>query len=183
MNPLYQEGWRFAPGCVVRAFSLVEVVIAVGLFALGITVMLALLPMLVRQGQESSDRLIAQRLPDAVQAELKRLAAGGFDALAGEAPVMGSPLDNGLALVATHDGARLQSRTYLPPTSGRIAEEEQYFLVECWQFPDGVLRYDGAQSSLALCVRVSWPYRVPGAPGPTALAARHDLMFTVSLNR
>ena len=137
----------------------------------------------MRQGTESSDRLVAQRLPDAVQVELNRLALAGFDALAAETPVMGTPLNNGLAFVETHDGARLQSLSYRPPATGRIADDEQYFLVECWRFPDGALRYDGAQSSLALAVRVSWPYRVPGASAPTAPASRHDLMFTVSINR
>jgi len=166
-----------------RGFSLIEVVIAVGIFAIGIAVVLALLPSLVRQGAESGDRLVAQRLPDAVQAELSRLSAAGFDALAAEAPVMGTPLDNGLVLVASRDGARVQSRDYRPPASGRLADTDQYFLVECWRFPDGALRYDGAQSSLALAVRVSWPYRVPGTLAPTAPAARYDLMFTVSLNR
>lgn len=166
-----------------RAFSLIEVVIAVGIFAIGITVVLALLPSLVRQGTESGDRLVAQRLPDAVHAELQRLSLAGFDALAAQTPVMGTPLDHGLALVAARDGVRLHSRDYRAPLSGRIADNDQYFLVECWRFPDGALRYDGAQSTLALTVRVSWPYRVPGAAAPTDPASRHDLMFTVSLNR
>lgn len=167
----------------VRAFSLIEVIVAVALFVASVTVILALLPALTRRGAENADRLVAQRLPDAVRVELGRLAASGFDGLAAQAPVMGAPPAEGLALVASHDGARVQSRDFLAPASGRIADRDQYFLIECWRFADGPLRYDGAQSSLALCVRVSWPYRQPGAATPTPEAARQEFTFVTSLNR
>lgn len=166
-----------------RAFSLVEVIIAVGLFALAVTAVLGLLPPLTRQAAETADRLAAQRLPDAVKVELGRLAAGSFDGLAAQLPMMGTPLGNGLPLVATRDGSRLQARDFRPPTSGRIAEAGEYFLVECWRFPAGTLAYDPAQSALAVLVRVSWPYRQPGAAAPVAATARHELVFTVALNR
>lgn len=174
-SPGLRRGW---PG-----FSLIEVIIAVALFAASVTVILALLPGLTRRGAENADRLVAQRLPDAVRVELTRLAAPGFDALAAQAPLMGTPPANGLALVATHDGARVQSRDYQAPANGRIAEGDQYFLVECWRFASGPLQYDGAQSSLALCVRVTWPYRQPGVSAPIPESARHEFTFTTSLNR
>jgi prepilin-type N-terminal cleavage/methylation domain-containing protein len=166
-----------------HAFSLIEVIVAVAVFAVSITVILALLPALTGRGVETADRLVAARLPDALQAELTRLAAPGFDALAGQAPVMGTPLDNGLAFVATRDGARLHSRDYLAPASGRIESAGQYFLIECWRFADGPLRFDAPQSSLALSVRVSWPYRLPGTAAPTPADSRHELTFTAALNR
>lgn len=164
-------------------FSLIEVIVAVALFAGAVVTILALLPGLTARGTETNDRLIAQQLPDALQAELRRLAAPGFDALAARAPVMGMPPMNGLAFVATRDGARLQARDYLPPSSGRMAESEQYFLVECWRFPEGALQFDAAQSNLALAVRVSWPHRQPGSTAPVAAELRHELMFTMSVNR
>jgi len=167
-----------------RAFSLIEVIVAVAVFAISITVILALLPALTGRGIETADRLIAARLPDALQAELVRLAASGFDALAGQAPVMSTPLnDHGLAFVATRDGARLHSAEYLLPATGRIEEAEQYFLVECWRFPDGPLQFDASQSSLTLAVRVSWPYRLPGSSTPTSPESRHEVMFTAGVNR
>jgi hypothetical protein len=167
----------------VRAFSLVEVIIAVGLFAASVTAVIALLPAVTRQGAVTTDTLAAQRLPDALKVELSRLASSGFDALAGQVPVMTQPFGAGLAFVATRDGARLHSRDYLPPAGGRIPEAEQYFLVECGRFPDEPLRYEGQKHSLALAVRVSWPYRVSGSAVPTTESSRTQVAFTVSLTR
>ncbi len=167
----------------VHAFSLVEVIIAVGLFAASITVVIALLPALARQCVVITDTLAAERLPDALKIELSRLAVSGFDALASQASVMNGPSGNGLAFVATRDAARLHARDYLPPTVGRIPDEEQYFLVECGRFPDEPLRYDAQKHFLAFTARVSWPYRLPGLSAPTAEATRTQVVFTVSLTR
>jgi len=174
-SPGLRRGWsvlcRLSSG-----FSLIEVLVAVALFAASVTVILALLPGLTRQAVETADRLAAQRLPDAVRVELARLAASDLDSLAAQVPVMSAALSDGLALVATRNGLRVHSRDYQPPVAGLISPEDQYFLVECWRFPDGPLRYDGAQPSLALCVRVSWPASIPAA-------ARHEFIFSTSLNR
>jgi len=168
-----------------RGFSLVEVVIAVGIFALAVTALLALLPSLARQSSDSADSLTAQRLPDAIRVELRRLAiSGGFDALANAIPVMSAPLQDGLALVATRDGARLHSLAYLPPAEAeQIPSAAQYFLVELWRFNQPPLSYDPAGATLALHARVSWPYRNPGSAAPTPLADRQQITFTVSLTR
>ena len=166
-----------------RAFSLIEVIIAVALFATSVIVIIALLPSLARQSAESMDLLAAQRLPDALKVELTRLAASNYDGLAGEIPVMPAPLTGGLAFVADREAARLQSRDYLMPTSGQLIGSEQYFLVECWRFPDEPLRFDNQKGFLALAVRVSWPYRLPGTSAPTAESARSQFMLTVALNR
>jgi len=168
----------------VRAFSLVEVIVAVGLFAASVTVVISLLPAVTRQGAVTTDSLAAERLPDALKVELSRLvASGGFDALAEQVPVMSPMFASGLAFVAVRDGSRLHVRDYLPPAVGQIAEAEQYFLVECARFSDEPLRYDGQKHFLAVAVRVSWPYRLPGSSAPTAETARTQVAFTVSLTR
>jgi hypothetical protein len=166
-----------------RAFSLIEVITAVALFATSVTVIIALLPSLARQSGESMDLLAAQRLPDALKVELTRLAAANFDSLAGEVPVMPAPLAGGLAFVADRDAARLQSRDYLAPAAGQLTESEQYFLVECWRFPEEPLRFDNQKGFLALAVRISWPYRLPGSSASTAESVRSQFMLTVALNR
>ena len=166
-----------------HAFSLIEVIIAVALFAASVTVVIAMLPALTRSGAITRDTLAAQRLPDALKVELSRLAASGFDALAGQTPVLSSASGNGLTFVASRDGARLHARDYLPPATGQIPDEEQYFLVECWRFPDEPLRFDAQKHFLALVVRVSWPYRLPGSTAPSAEAGRTRVTFTVSLGR
>lgn len=171
------------PPAFNHAFSLIEVIIAVGLFAASVSVIIALLPALARQGGAAADALAAQRLPDALQGELARLHAAGFESLADQNPIMNGPLTGGLAFVADREAARLHSRDYLPPVAGLLPEGEQYFLVECWRFPDEPLRFDVQKGSLALAVRVSWPYRLPGSSTATEISARTQFMFTVALNR
>lgn len=166
-----------------RAFSLIEVIVAVAVFAGAVAVMLALLPGLAQRGTEASDRLTAQRLPDALQVELKRLAAPGIEALAAQTPLLGAAPVDGLAFVASRHGTRLQLRDAPAPGAGVMPESEQYFLVECWRFPEGPLRFDPATGALALVVRASWPYRTPGSSTPTAPEARHELMFVMGVNR
>ena len=161
-------------GKSVRAFSLIEVVIAVALFASTVTVILALLPGLSRQGTETADRLAAQRLPDAIKLELTRLAAHGFDALAAQIPVMNTPLADGLPLVATRNGAGIAGRDAAPTT---VAEEERFYGIECWRFPAPPLGYEAGDQTLVLLVRVSWPY-------PAAVTeASAEFTFVTSINR
>lgn len=168
-----------------RAFSLIEVIIAVGVFAVAVVVILALLPPLSRQAADSADALVAQSLPDSVRVELSRLAAsGGFDALANRLPEMSAPLFDGLSMMAARDARRLYSPDYLPPpVAGQLPQAERYFLVEVWRFNQPPLRFDPAAAVLAVYVRVSWPYQNPGATTPAPLSARSQLTFTVSLNR
>jgi len=172
-------------GRAFRAFSLIEVIIAVGVFAVAVVVILALLPSMSRQAMDSADTLVAQSFPDSVRAELSRLAAnGGFDALADRLPVMAAPLVDGLSLVAARDARRLYSPDYLPPpVAVQLPPAEQYFFVEVWRFSQPPLRHDPTSAVLAAYVRVSWPYQIPGATGSTPLSARSQLTFTVALNR
>lgn len=173
------SGWRAA----FYAFTLVEVIIAVGVFAASVTVVVALLPALARQSGEATSSLAAQSLPGALQTELLRQAALGFDALGGQVPVMNGPLESGLAFVADRDATRLHSRDYLQPAVGVLPAVEQYFLIECWRFPNDPLRFDSQKGFLALAVRVSWPYRLAGSSAPSDPTTRSHLLFTVVLNR
>lgn len=164
-----------------RGFTLLEVIIAVGLFATSVVVVISLLPGLTRQSTITTDTLAALRLPDALHVELVRLATPDYDTLAAQIPLMNPSSEAGFALVATRDAARLHSQDYLPPTSTVIPDDEQYFLVECWRFADEPLRYTGRNDCLTLAVQVTWPYRLPGAPSPVPEAARTHIMFTVAL--
>lgn len=162
-------------------FSLIEVILAVGIFALTVPTTLALLAALGRQGAMSAEVRVAQRLPGSVQLELARLAKADFESLAAATPVMTSTPEPGLALVATRDGSRLHSSAYLPPESA-LAVADQYFLIECWRFGEGPLQFDTEKAYLALYVRASWPYRLAdGTAGDSQ--ARSATTFTVVLNR
>lgn len=162
-----------------RGFSLVEVVIAVGIFTASVVVALSLLPSLLEQSSDSTDRLVAQRLTDAMRIELDRQAlAIGFDSLATTIPVMSAPLENGWPLVVTADGLRIE-----PADSGGIANDDRYFLVELWRFPQPPLSYDPASAVLPLYVRISWPYRLPGFATATGAGDRKQLTATLALDR
>jgi type II secretory pathway pseudopilin PulG len=168
-----------------KAFSLVEVIIAVGIFATAVVVTLGMLPALTRQSIESADTLVAQRLAGSIRVEARRIAtSGGFDALATAIPVMAAPLVNGLELVADREGARLHAANYQQPESSRqIPDSECYFLIELWRYSQGALLYDSNGAVLPMYVRVSWPYRVPGSATPTPPAERQQLTFAVSITR
>jgi len=163
-------------------FTLLEVIIAVGLFVSAVSVIIALIAGLTRQGTDSNDALAAQRLPEPLKVELARLALTGLDGLADRVPVMAMPLAGGLAFAASRDSVRVDSLEFLA-VADPIPADEQYYLVECWKFPTEPLRFDGQKAFLALYVRVSWPFRLPGAGAATAPADRSQFTFTLSLNR
>jgi len=163
----------------MRAFSLVEVVIAVGVFAVAVTGILALLPTLTRQNLETADQAVALRLPAALEVELGRMVeTSGFDSIALSIPVLNSPLQTGMECVATHDGSALASAA-----TAAIPDGERYFLLEIWRFDHAPLAYDPADAVLAVYVRVSWPYRVPGAAEPTGNQTRNEIGWTLAINR
>ncbi len=171
------------PANRARSFSLVEVIIAAGIFAAAVTGVIALLPALARQSGESVQSLAAQRLPDLLRSELTRLGAPGVDALAGEIPLMPATLSDGFPLVANRDATRLHSRDFLPPAAHQLAWDDQFFLVECWQFPDEPLAFNPTKGCLVLLVRVSWPHRLPGASAAVPAESRQEFLFTAALNR
>lgn len=153
----------------VRAFSLVEVIIAVGIFSVAIATVLALLPATTKQAASSRDTQTAARLPDAVKLELQRLVPfAGYAAFAGR------------NLVAARDGTNVRAE---PAANDNV---EQYFLVEAKPFPAGTpLAYNAANPILPLTVTVSWPYRPQGPPGaflpPTAAPDREQFTFNLAL--
>ncbi len=165
-----------------RAFSLIEVVIATGIFAVAITILLALLPATVRQLADSHNAANASRLGDAIRLETQHLATqNGFDTLAGSIPVMDSSFDTGLLLVATRDSADVRPVNLAEPVL-----RDQYFLIELRRFPAGQLGYDSSAACLALSARVSWPYRMltpAGFSAPTDAANRQQVFLTVVIQR
>ena len=168
-----------------KGFSLFEVVIAVGIFAAAITVMVGLLPSLTRQSTVAVEMQAALRLPDSVRSELERVAtAGGFDGLAGHFSPLSSSLPDTLKLVAIRDASIVQSLDYQPPSAAEwIGADNRYFLIEAWKFSDPPLVFETAGASLLLHVRVSWPYHLPNSPLVTPLANREQVTFNIALRR
>lgn len=163
-----------------RAFSLVEVVIAVAIFGFALTAMLALLPALTRQAAESAETLAAQRLPDAVRVELRAVAErNGFGALATMLPALSAPLKNGATFAAPRDGSWVKR----VETSVAIDVVEAYYAIEIWRFAEATAGLESATAPLAAYVRVSWPWRAPGALVDTPLEQRHQFTFVVAIDR
>jgi prepilin-type N-terminal cleavage/methylation domain-containing protein len=164
-----------------NGFSLVEVVIAIGVLAVAITGVLALLPTLTRQLSDASDALVAQGLAGAVETELRRLAGeGSFDGVAGLIkPIGTSPT---LTMVAPRDGREVREES-----ASTVSESARYFLVELWQFPAAPLAYERATGAmLAARVKVSWPYQGSGRNGSAVESdpsARSSVEFSVAINR
>ena len=176
------RGWP--RGCLL-GFSLLEVIIAVGIFGTTVTVMLGLLPALTRQARATADTLAALHLPDGVRLELQRVATvGGFEALAGQITPMLAPLPATLALAADREATRVQTLDYLPPIAADLLPVgSRYFQIEVWRFNQAPLAYDPGGGALALHVRVSWPYYTPDCATATPLIDREQVTFNVALER
>jgi len=167
------------------AFSLVEVVIAVGVFGVGVASILGLLGTMARQQAANADALVAHGLPDAVRVELRRVfvAAGSLDALATTIPVMSASMTPGLPLVASREGARVQALRFHAPASDVLASGEQYFLIELWRFDRPPLSFANGDTSLAVHARVSWPYAASVDGTTTPPASRETFTFNLAIER
>ena len=174
---------------VADAFSLVEVVAAIGILAVTLVAVLGLMMATVRSGGEVADADAVARLAENIQGELDRLQASlGLAGLAG----LVSPGSGGRAfcLVATRNGARVRcsdpadpaaDRALDDPTLPGIANRDRYFLIEVSQSPG----FEFAHSSgfLAVSVRITWPYHLPvGPPAPDAAGRAVDAVREVPRN-
>jgi hypothetical protein len=164
------------------AFSLVEVVIAVAIFAGAVTVLFALLASTLRDSSDAADVQTALRLPAAVEVALREIAAReGLSALAGRIPTMDASADRGYLLVATREGEFVRAPG---KASGGTQQRSEYFLIDVHRFTGGPLAFDAARNVLPLQVRVSWPYRTltpDGLAAPVASGERRHVTFNLGL--
>jgi len=161
MNPARRE-----PG----GFSLLEVIVAVGIAAVVLVTLLGWFGPAVRSAAATADAQTAAGLADDVQLELERLQAVlGLDGLAVAVPPAGA--NGALPLVATRDGRRVRCAATPDPSADRplddatlpgIAWRDRYFLAEVVRSED--LPYQAGAGFLALTVRVTWPFRLPAGP-------------------
>ena len=152
------------------AFSLVEVVAALGLVAVTVVALLGLFAASLRAPAEIADARIAAKMSGCIQEELERLRAeAGLDRLAASIPPAGStaprrlvaPRTGRIALCA--DGAApAADRALDDPVQAGIALRDRFFLVEMWQSPD--VPYLANEGYLLVSALVAWPYRLPTGP-------------------
>ena len=150
---------------------MVEVVIAVGVAAFGIAVVLAMLPGLLQQNTGARHAHIALGMPDSVARELGQFANTSFSSLGANAAEFLAETSV-LRLVAAEDGTDLRPEI----ADGRPA----FFLVEMHRFPPGSqLSYDPSAPYLVLQARISWPHRpMAGAP-EVPRESRQRIFFNV----
>ena len=164
-----------------HGFSLLEVVMAVGVLALAVIALLAFLAASGGVANELADAQVAASLGEPVQAELERLrAAIGLDGLAAAVPPAGSPAP--LRLLATRDGRRVLRADGAGAAADRplddsvlagIAHRDRYFLIEVTRQLDLPEAPDAG--FLAVSALVRWPFNLPaGAATPGAMAVEAD---------
>lgn len=158
-----------------NGFSMIEVVLAVGIFATVIIGVIGLLGPTVRSVRDVIDSTVAARLADGVDAELRRVGFAGMVAATTGTTV--------LPLVATDDGSRIvreadagNAPTGTPPG---IPQEQRYYLVEVRRAVTPA--YSNGDPSLVLTIRVSWPYQRPGSGAPVAPADRSIYIFNTAI--
>ena len=157
-----------------KGFSLIEVVIAIGVVAGGVAVVLGLLPMLTRNSQDANDAQTALRLSDSVTIELREQTSSDFNSYAVSIPAAG------IDLVAEKNGTNVRS---LSMTDNPI--RDRYFLINVRKFTTGSLAYTSGDGVLPLQVTISWPYRVLAAGTllpESAVDERQTVTFNLALN-
>lgn len=154
-----------------QAFSLIEVVVATGIFAVAIVAVIGLTGPLSKRVDAVIDAEIASRVCAAIQAELSRSA---IDAVAGQTSIdEDTGEEQTLSLVVSADGryGRLwregggspADNALNHPSIPGIAERDRYFLVTIGR-ARGLTYQQDMSGSLAIYAHVVWPYRVPAGP-------------------
>jgi hypothetical protein len=154
-----------------RAFSLVEVVVAIGLMAGALVAILGLLAATTHSAGDSLEAQGCASLGASTQCELDRLKnAVGLSGLAALVPPAGSGA--ALRFVGTRDGLRVQcvdaadsaaNRSLRDPVLPGIAVRDRFFLIELTQVPEWGTAND--MGFVAVSARCSWPYELPLGPG------------------
>lgn len=169
------------PAAARRGFSLIEVVIAVGIFAGAIVVVLGLLSPINRSVTEVSETGRAAGLADAIRLELVRLrdtytATSSLTRLDLLYQDLAGADTTRKQFVGSLDGARIireadAGNHVLTDAPPGIKLRDRYYLVT-FQFQpekvDGVanpLSYTSGAPFLVVTATVQWPYQVPTGPG------------------
>ena len=168
-----------APTRLARAFSLIEVIVALGLLAVTVVAVLALRGSIDRSVGDVSDYYRAAQLADAITVELKRLRdlplpvgqRDSLDALAVLIPVGAS--DRPLRLVAPREGSRVLRESDADDPASGLALRDRYYLIEVRQ-QTAPLAYAPGAGYFAVAVTVKWPFQLV-ADSSAAGAAAADL--------
>ena len=192
-----------------RAFSLVEVVIAVGIFAVAVISIVGLILPNTKRIADQLDAQVAQRLSDNIRFELERY---GFKNITNSL----NAASDRVFLVASNDGSRVlvtgedpyaawnetYNSSYDPDSSSYTTVATKLDAENALETntnpgnPPGLAfrdryflvevgwpihpQYKNDGAAVPLNVRVMWPYRLPNGPAtPTSSSAYNDLPWRV----
>lgn len=172
------------PGIRRRAFSLLEVVAAAGIFAIGMVAVLALFTPITKSVSTVSEAESAARVADSILARLQAMPFATVAALLQDASdvqrhdASGSynPNDGTHAAVifARLDGevglynAASTPKGWFDATGALLADANKYFEVELLRNETlSPKANDDAAAMLAFTMRVRWPAFLPGSSGGT----------------
>ncbi len=160
-----------------KAMTLIEVVLAIAIFAGVIVSVLGLLGPSIRRVGDVLDASVASRIVDGVDFELGRIS---LDAVAGATD------GASLAIVASADGTRVvrldaadNAITDNPP--GIPVVDQRFFLIEVSRLEKPV--YATGDGFIGLSIRASWPHFRPGATEATPMAARSFFLYSTALRQ
>lgn len=153
-----------------RAFSLLEVVIAIAIFTSGVVVVLALMGNMAGRSTEATESVTALNLPTLIETSLRDETNDNFEAIR-------TFVGNGDALVANHGGDQIKRWS-----AGANDTEDAYFLIELT--PLDSPEFAEVQSVMVpIAVNVSWPYKPLGASNPTSGEDRSSVSFNLAISR
>ena len=162
---------------MLRAFTLVEVIVAVGVMAVTVVAVLALNGAVSRAAGDLAGYDRAGQLVDPSMMELRRLRdlpgsgghPGGLEALAAQIPSGTS--SESLKLVAARDGSRVVLEREADNVATGILPGERYYLIEVRQLA-APQSHESDAGYLGVSLLIRWPFQLPGGPnGAQALAA------------
>jgi type II secretory pathway pseudopilin PulG len=172
-----------------RAFSLVEVVVAIGIFALALASVVGLVAAVTKRVNEVSESDDASRLLVNLQAKLQAVSFTAIRAYINLAPISNIPADD--RIYASRDGSLLgrgdQTAVWnVNGTAGIQAEEDalKYFLVE--MRPNDALSPPGNDATagyLAFTVRLIYPAYLGDGTPVTDSSQQSILVMPVAVTR
>lgn len=148
---------------------MVEVILAIGVFALTIVAVIGLLGPIAQQVRDLQDTKVANSLPAPIREELNRL---GFTYFVND--TFDDTRRLPAFLVGTEDGSRVVAIAGDFETPGSpiavegsappaIDPDDQYFAIQVFEPEAGSnLSYNDGDAHVAFRVEISWPNRLPG---------------------
>lgn len=153
-----------------RGFSLLEVVIAVSIFATGIIVVLGLMGAMAGRSNEATESITALSLPHLVESTLREQSNNDFTRIQ-------NFVGSGSSLIANHAGDVVSENQGVLGT-----KDDAFFLVELEKLNSSELT-ELDSVIVPIGVTVSWPYKPFGADGVSQEADRSSVSFNLAISR